>query len=95
MENGNRYRVNTNITSQFLVSLLYLRESKVDILMLLSKTFKEKYLGDDIDIVAHAELGVGIPWAGEMHKLIEPGQNVTLPPFLLGLIARQLKHHKK
>ena len=61
LENGNRYRVNTDITSQFLASLLDFKGSKVDILLLLRKTFKVEYLGDDIDIVAHAELGVGIP----------------------------------
>ena len=85
LENGNRYHVNTNITYQFLASLLDLEESKVDILLLLRKTFKSKYLGNDIDIVAHAKLGVGIPWAGEIHKLLEPGENVALQPFLLGL----------
>ena len=72
MENGNRYHVNTDITSQFLAYFLDLRGSKVDILLLLRKMFKAEYLGDDIDIVAHVELGVGIPWADEMHKLLEP-----------------------
>ena len=73
LENENRYRVNTNITSQFLASLLDLEEAKVDILLLLRKAFKVEYLGDDIDIVAHAELGVGIPWIGEIQKLLELG----------------------
>ena len=61
LENGNRYRVNTDITFQFLASLLDLRGSKVNILLLLRKTFKALYLDNDIDIFAHAELGVGIP----------------------------------
>ena len=73
LENVNRYCVNTDITSQFLASLLDLREVRVDILLLLRKTFKAKYLGNDIDIIAHVELGVGIPWAGEIHKLLELG----------------------
>ena len=54
LENGNRYHVKTDITSQFLVSLLDLGESKFNILLLLRKMFKVEYLGDDIDIVAHA-----------------------------------------
>ena len=78
LENENRYCVNTNITSQFLASLLDLKEVRVDILLLLRKTFKVEYLGDDIDIVAHAKLGVGIPWVGEIHKLLEPSENVAL-----------------
>ena len=56
-------------------------------MVLLRKIFKVVYLGDDIEIVSHAILGVGIPWAGEVHKLLEPGQNVVLQPFLLGLTA--------
>ena len=87
LEDGNRYRVKTDITSQFLASFLDIEEEKVDILLLLRKTFKEKYLGDDIDIVAHVELGVWIPWASEIHKLLEPSQNVGLQPFLLGIEA--------
>ena len=52
-------------------------------------------MGNDIEIVAHAILGLGIPWAGEVHKLLEHGQNVVLQPFLLGLTTGQLKHHWK
>jgi hypothetical protein len=95
MENENRYRVNSDITSQFLASLLDLGEPRVESVLLLRKIFKAVYLGDVIEIVAHAVLGVGIPWAGEVHKLLEPGQNVVLQPFLLGLTAGQLKHHRK
>lgn len=95
MENENRYHVNSDITSQFLASLLDLGEARVETVLLLRKIFKIVYLGDDIDIVAHAILGVGIPWVGEVHKLLEPGQNVVLQPFLLGLTAGQLKHHRK
>ena len=61
LENENRYHANTNITSHFLASFLDLKEARVDIFLLLRKTFKVEYLGDDIDIVAHVELGVGIP----------------------------------
>ena len=78
LENGNRYHINTDIASQFLVSLLDLKGSKVNILLPLRKMFKVEYLGDDIDIVAHAKLGVWIPWADKIHKLLEPGQNVVL-----------------
>ena len=78
LENENRYHVNTDITSQFLASLLDLREARVDILFLPRKTFKEKYLGNDIEVVAHIVLGVGISWAGKIHKLLEPSQNVAL-----------------
>ena len=73
LENENRYRVNNDITSQFLASLLDLGEARAEIVVLLRKIFKIVYLGDDIEIVSHAILGVGIPWAGEVHKLLEPG----------------------
>jgi hypothetical protein len=95
LENENWYRVNSDITSQFLASLLDLGEARAEIVVLLRKIFKIVYLGDDIEIVSHAILGVGIPWAGEVHKLLEPGQNVVLQPFLLGLTAGQLQHHRK
>ena len=90
LENENRYRVNSDITSQFLASLLDLKEARAKIVVLLRKIFKVVYLGDDIEIVAHAVLGVGIPWVSEVHKLLEPSQNVVLQPFLLGLTAGQL-----
>ena len=61
LENENRYHVKIDITSQFLASLLDLGEVRVDILLLLRKTFKAEYVGNDIDIVSHLELGVGIP----------------------------------
>ena len=95
LENENRYCVNSDITSQFLASLLDLGEARAEIVVLLRKIFKVVYLGDEIEIVSHAILGVGIPWAGEVHKLLEPGQNVVLQPFLLGLTAGQLQHHRK
>ena len=40
LENVNRYHVNTDITSQFLASLLYLGEERVNILPLLRMNFK-------------------------------------------------------
>lgn len=61
LENENKYLVNTDITSQILASLLDLKGKKVDMLMLLRQKFKEVYLGDDIDVIVHAELEVGIP----------------------------------
>ena len=75
--------------------MLDLREGRVNIFLLLRKTFKAKYLRNDIDIISHVELGVGIPYTGEIHKLLKPGQNVALQPFVLGLTVGQLKHHKK
>ena len=59
--NENRYHVNTNLTSHFLASLLYLGEKSVQIFFLLRRVFKPKYLDDDINIVAHIEIGGGDP----------------------------------
>lgn len=50
-----------DITSNFLASLLDLKEERVNIFLLLRNNFKAEYPDDDIDIVAHVELGVGIP----------------------------------
>jgi hypothetical protein len=57
-------------------------------LMLLRKTSKEVYLGNDIDVITHAKLGVNIPWACQLCKLLQPGQNVAMEPFLLDLTVR-------
>lgn len=55
----NRYRVNMDITSWFLVSILDLGGDKVDMLMMLMKVFKKDFLGDDITRYALAPS----PWA--------------------------------
>lgn len=66
-------------------------------LMLLRKVFKEEFLVDDITLVVLAKVGVGIPWASDLSKLLLPDQ--TLPvarqSFLLNLNAEQLTHHRK
>lgn len=53
LENEDKYLINTDITSWFLVSLLDLRGQKVNMLILLRQTFKEVYLGYDIDVIVH------------------------------------------
>lgn len=95
--NENRCRVNMNITSRFLASLLDLGGDKVDMLMQLRKVFKEDFLGDDIIVVILVEVGVEIPWASELSKLLLPNQTMSVArqPFLLNLNAEHLTRHRK
>ena len=73
LENVNMHYVNMDIMSCFLSSLLELEEDRVEIMLVLRETYKVEYLSDDINVVSHAILGVGITWAGEILNLLKLG----------------------
>jgi hypothetical protein len=95
LENENRYRVNTDISSRFMASLLDLGGEKVEILMLLRKVFRKEYLGDDVNVLVFAEIGFGIPWANDLPRILQPEEIVPRQPFLLNLDVEQLTRHRK
>ena len=72
LRNDKRYCVSTDITSHFLVSLLDLGGSQIDILMLLRNIFKENFLEDDVKILVSVEKvlgsGIGIPFTDVVDK---------------------------
>lgn len=58
-----RYKVNTDIVSQFVASLLDLRECKAHIIQLTKELFPKHYLGGLEEIIHTAVIGLSIPIA--------------------------------
>ena len=80
-----------DITFRFLMSLLDLGGSQIDMLMLLRNVFKETFLEDDVKIIVLVEQvsgpGIGIPFADIADKCWEQGIGSIIQkhPFLLGM----------
>lgn len=79
-----KYRVNTDVHSHFVASMLDIGIPKPLILCLVKEVFPRKYLNGLREVVANATYGRGIPTASDLRRFIEEDVVVSWLPFLSG-----------
>lgn len=84
VEYKDKYRVNIDICSHFVMSLLDIQVPKPMILHLTLEIFLKCYLGGLGEVVANVVYGLGLPTTSDLRKHIEEDAVVPWVPFLSG-----------
>lgn len=71
IEYGDKYRVNTDVCSHFVASMLDICVPRPLFLKLVKEIFPKKYLNGLGEVVAHAAYGVGLSSASDLRRFIE------------------------
>lgn len=94
LNNPNRYRVNTNICSRFIASLLDYGQSGVLTTLLTWVLFPKDYLGGLNDVVAYHVPFLGLPVVSDLERFIMLNEEVAWHPLISGLKTMTLSSHQ-
>lgn len=92
--NPNRYRVNTDICSRFVASLLDYGQSGLLATHLTQALFPLDYLGGLEDLVAYHVPFLGLPMASNLERFIFQNEEVRWCPFINGLKTMSFSSHR-
>lgn len=94
ISNPDRYRVNTDICSRFLASLLDYGQSRLLTTQLTQALFPLDYLGGLEDVVAYHVPFLGLPVTSDLERFIFQNEEVRWHPLINGLKTMSLSSHR-
>lgn len=94
VEYEDKYRVNTDVCSHFVVSMLDICVPRPLILKLVKEIFPKNYLNGLGEVVTHAAYGIGLPTTSDLRRFIKE-EDVVWMPFLNGFRLQTRGQHQQ